>query len=197
MPIKLSCPDLEINGPIVFGSCNACPTKQHPSPEDCYPQAMVEGIVFAYFNNNWKPVTGDEWTLREAEITCKELGYPLAMGIPTLQELWANWNGSLNECGESESGCEVYYSGDQIRDDNEYRQTLTETILKKVHCEGKENRLLDCYFPEFGPHKNPSMKVATVRCGFKPHSSCGTNATEVSSLTTIPNNSLCIKNSTT
>lgn len=197
MPIRLSCPDC-----VQWGSCTTCSKKQHPSPTDCSPQAVVEGIVFANYNNKWLPITGEDWGKEEAKVVCGELGYPIALPgnpVPTLAQLWTNWDGSfLDDCGngplllggpsyprcslvEGGSGDLGLCTSDEISGNNLFRDTLKSTLLKKVQCVGNEKRLLDCYFPEFGPHANPSLKVATVRCGFKPHRSCpNQGSTEVS-----------------
>ena len=139
MPIRLMCPSCSRSG-----TCKMCPTKNHPRPGECSYQTSVEGIVFAYYKNEWRPVTGEGWDMNDAHVVCGELGYPLALSVPSLQTLCPNSN----------------------------NQDLKLTLLKNVQCIGNERRLLDCYFPEFGPNNNPLMKVATVRCGFKPHHSC-------------------------
>ena len=175
MPIKISCPEHVQNG-----SCNVCPQKQHPSPGDCYPRAIVEGIIFANYNNRWRPVSGEGWTIKEARIACQELGYPITLGIPTLQEVWTNWNGQY--CDNRSQAGQNLCTPQEISENIEYRQTLANTLLGRVQCIGNERRLLDCYFSEFGPHNNTLMKVATVRCGFEAHSNCTQNSltTEVS-----------------
>lgn len=192
MEIKLMCPEC-----VQWGSCTTCPRKAHPSPTDCSTQAMVEGIVFANYKNQWLPVTGEQWDIKDAQVVCGELGYPVALPVPTLGEIWTNWDGAfLEACGQgvglvtgpSYPRCSLLGEGsgaldglcmpEETEENDDFRKTLQQTFLKKVQCTGNERRLLDCYFPEFGPHDNPSMKVATVRCGFKPHRNCSrdTNA---------------------
>lgn len=191
MEIRLSCPEC-----VQWGSCTTCPRKAHPSPTDCSTQATVEGIVFANYNNQWLPVTGEGWDINDARVVCGELGYPLALPVPSLSEIWTNWDGNfLGGCGEgvgvvsgpSYPRCPLLGEGsgaldglcmpEEVEDNDDFRKTLQSTFLKKVQCTGSERRLLDCYFPEFGPHDNPSLKVATVRCGFQPHSSCSPDTT--------------------
>lgn len=187
MPIRVSCPEC-----VQWGSCKACSNKIHPNPTDCTPQVAIEGVVFANYENTWTPVSGDGWDKTDSEIVCGELGYPIAFDPPTFQELWTNWDGNyLSGCGdgpgvfngpnypkcdlvvESTAGSGLgVCTSTEVNENNAFRSLLQHTLLKKVQCEGKERRLLDCYFPEFGPHSNPSLKAATVRCGFKPHTSC-------------------------
>lgn len=185
MDVRLSCPEC-----VQWGSCTTCPRKPHPRPTDCSTQATIEGIVFANYNNQWLPITGEGWDIKDAKVVCGELGYPVALPVPSLPEIWTNWDRSfLQGCGEgglvsgpSYPRCNLLGEGsgaldglcmDIEKDENDdYRKTLETTLLKKVQCVGSERRLLDCYFPEFGPHENPSMNVATVRCGFKPHQDC-------------------------
>ena len=198
MPLRLSCPKCVQNG-----TCSVCPKKPHPSPDECSPQVTVEGILFASYNNQWMPVSGRNWNMQNAQVACGELGYPLALGIPTLEELWPNWNGEFlkkyNNCGAmvgsgtmlnvpnypkcafEEERNTIILGPDcnqlEIAENQRYGEGLKRTMLQKVQCTGRERRLLDCYFPEFGPHGSPLMEVAMVRCGFKPHQNCGKNAT--------------------
>lgn len=186
MAVRLSCPDC-----VQWGSCTTCPRKQHPNPTDCSTQATVEGIVFANYNDQWLPVTGEDWDIKDAQVVCGELGYPVALPVPSLGEIWTNWDGSfLQGCGEgvgltsgpSYPRCHLLGEGsgaldglcmrEELDENDDFRMILESTFLKKVQCIGNERRLLDCYFPEFGPHYNPSIKIATVRCGFKPHTNC-------------------------
>ena len=178
MPIKLSCPDSPQGG-----SCKICPDKMHPKPGDCSVQPAVEGFVFASYGDKWHPVSANGFGLKEAKVVCGELGYPLALGLPQPEELWSNWDGLyLQNCedegsGEFGSTCNV----DEVSENDEYRNELFTTLLKRLDCVGNERRLLDCYFSEFGPYAAEGVQVAAVRCGFKPHHACNTNtsATEV------------------
>ena len=186
MPIRLSCPEC-----VQWGSCTTCPRKAHPSPTDCSTQATVEGIVFADYNGQWLPVTGEGWDIKDARVVCGELGYPVALPVPSLSEIWTNWNGGfLSGCGggvglisgPSYPRCDLLGEGsgaldglcmqEEIDENDVFRNLLDSALLTKVQCVGNEKRLLDCYFSEFGPHPNPSLSVATVRCGFKPHTNC-------------------------
>lgn len=96
LPIRLSCPESSS-----CDSCKACADKAYPHPRDCLPQRAVEGIVEVYYKNEWRPVSSEGWDRRSANVVCGELGYPLTMGIPPMDELWCNWN---NDCIGSGSG---------------------------------------------------------------------------------------------
>ena len=171
LPVRLSCPQFTARG-----SCKACPSKRHPDPSDCRTQVAVEGIVEVFYNNTWRPVTAEGWDNESAEVVCGELGYPIAFGSgPTLATLWPNWDGKA--CVDGGSG-QLAIDCDPLENEA-FRERLRSTFLKKVECLGSEHRFLDCYFPEFGPHSNPSLQVATVRCGFLPHSSCYSPTVEV------------------
>ena len=174
LPLRLSCPTYNEDG-----SCKVCPAKQHPDPDDCYPQVSVEGIVEVYYNDRWRPVSADGWDIKDAKVACGELGYPIALGVPELDVLWPNWNGS-----HTISACEVGSTAEQCdpfvnMENKAFRERLKSTFLKKVDCSGKEHGLINCYIPEFGPHDNPSLSVATVQCGYLPHQSCYSDSVEV------------------
>ena len=178
MPIRLSCPRYTTGG-----TCNACPSQ--PDPDNCTSQVAVEGIVEALYKNQWAPVSAEGWDENNARVACGELGYPVSFGSgPSLDTLWPNWNGTqYSSCGDG-SG-QVTCDAFAIVENNAFRTRLRSTLLKKVDCTGAEYRLLNCYFPEFGPHSNPSMRVATVRCGFLAHSSCYGASVEVSTCMSI------------
>ena len=174
-PLRLSCPDHNENG-----SCSECPSgsKLQPAPADCFVQPAVEGIVEALYKGVWRPVSGTSWDVRDARVACGELGYPLALATPPLSELWPNYDGSSphSDCsGSDETLCNVVEDSEK-----DFRMTLQHSYLKRVECIGSESRILDCYFPEFGPQA-VNFNVATVRCGYRPHQSCQ-NGTEVSLL---------------
>lgn len=178
MPIRLSCPRYTQSG-----SCNACPEKQHPNPEDCAPQVAAEGFIEALYNDEWRPVTAEGWNEKSARVACGQLGYPFAYAPPSMEELWTNWDGlyaaSLAGSGRGSGEGTPVDPFHQLENDA-FRMKLEKTYLEKVDCTGKERQLLDCYFPGFGPLANPSLQVATVKCGFLPHKSCYSESAEVS-----------------
>ena len=203
MAVRVSCPDC-----VQWGSCSACPTRRHSSPDDCTNLDGVQGIVFAQYNDEWHPVTGDGWDIKDSQVVCAELGYPVALPPPSLASLWTNWNGNfLNRCGRlnglftgptypscqdkdpSSSGGGSGGEGlidaglctqSEIAGNNAFRSLLGKTLLKGVACDGHEKRLLDCYFPVFGPFEVQELNVATVKCAFTPHPSCPNSSPEVS-----------------
>lgn len=194
MHLRLSCPQCTQNG-----QCSPCPKKIHPSPTDCSVETAVEGIVFAQYNNEWYPVTGEGWDVNAAQVVCKELGYPIALPSPSLSELWTNWDGKFidndscgllggtvayPECSMSESlgsgGSSVDACKMEVEENSEFRDQLKKRLLSRVYCEGVESKLLNCYFQEFGPFESPELSesnVATVRCALKPHVDCTRNDT--------------------
>lgn len=198
MPVMVSCP-----GCTQWGNCTTCSKKSFPSPTDCEEQAAVEGFVFAQYEGEWYPVTAEGWDIRDAQVICGELGYPVAFPVPTMDDVWTNWDGRfLKSCGTgsglitgpSYPKCDLEAIGEgsgegnglldglcteqEINDNAGFREKLGSTLLTNVQCVGNEKRLLDCYFPKFGPNSNPSLSVARVKCGFKPHPSCETSTTE-------------------
>ena len=162
LPVRLSCPGYKQRG-----SCKPCSNKKHASPEECYPKAVVQGIVEVYYDKKWKPVSADGWNQKSARVVCNQLGYPEAYGSPSLAELWTNWD--ARHCTGYASQC----NRNEIKDNDDFRKKMRSTWLKKLDCTGAEGKLLDCYFQEFGPNDNSNYhQVATVRCGFALHHSC-------------------------
>ena len=161
MPMRLNCP-----GHVQNGSCKACSNKKRSNPGECRLEAAVQGIVEAFYDNEWKPLSLDGWNTKSARVVCNELGYPEAYGTPTLDQLWSNWDGGY--CDNANNSC----TAEEMKDNKNFRGRLNSTWLKGLDCTGGEGRLLDCYFREFGPNANPTLQVATVRCGFRLHPDC-------------------------
>ena len=172
MPVRLSCP-VHNNG-----SCTVCPEERGPVPGDCTARPAAEGIVEAFYNSKWRAVTSKGWNMDAANVVCGELGYPLALGIPTLRELWPNFDGSACNASSGATGYD-YCSAEAVAENSAYRSGHLSVYLQPLTCTGVENRLLDCYYPAFGPVTNPTLRVATVRCGFQPHQSCLGSKNEV------------------
>ena len=166
LPIRLSCPEYSS-----CGSCKVCADKKFPDPTDCLPKTAVEGIVEVFYNNEWHPISKDGWDMNSASVACGELGFPLVMSIPTLDELWCNWK---DECVGSGSG---FLGNDKECTANEdFRNRLKKSWIRGLECTGMESKFLDCFFESFGPTFSSSISnVATVRCGYAPHSQCNIN----------------------
>ena len=179
LPVRLSCPKYVQNG-----TCNTCPDKQHPAPTDCaVNQPAVEGIVEVFHGEVWRPVLGDRWSIEASRVVCGELGYPVAFSPPALSVLWANWNGHyLSGCDSGSGGDSADPNCDSFHavENDAFRQRLRSALLNDLECSGKESQLLSCYFGGVGVVDNPSMEVATVKCGFFPHSGCFSGNAEVS-----------------
>lgn len=172
LPVRLSCPPLK-----TCGSCNTCAAKVFPDPDDCSPQEAVEGIVEVLYDDKWHPVSKDGWDLNSANVVCGELGYPLAMGIPTLDELWCEWNGIDSGCFGSGFGIE--FDQDECELNADFRGRMKTSWIRELECNGMENKLNDCYLKEWGPTTSSVMNVATVRCGYASHPECNINNTNI------------------
>ncbi len=176
LPIRLSCPEVSS-----CGSCQVCAQKTFPNSNDCEVQSAVEGIVEAYYNDEWHPVSSDGWDMSSANVVCGELGYPLAMSIPTMEELWCNWNTLESSCFGSGMDPNLL---EDCQSDAQFRTRMRSAWIRELECSGMESRLLDCYFKEWGPTNSSSvsMNVATVRCGYSPHPECSKDNEEEVSL---------------
>lgn len=161
LPVRLSCPECNDGG-----FCKACPDKRHPDPTDCLTQVAVRGIVEVEVDGVWGPISAETWGVYEAKVACGQLGYPLAYKIPDLEEIWPNYN--VSEEGNAGTQC----SEESISQSEIFRARLASTLFRGVDCSGKESNLLQCVFTGIGPEPNPSLRVATVQCGFYPHHNC-------------------------
>ena len=168
--IRLSCPLRN----AFNGSCKACPNQRSPAPKQicAAAQPAVEGIVQVFYGGQWGSVASKAWSMKDANVVCGELGYPLALGIPTLQELWPNFDGSACSASSGANGTAAPCDSVTVAENNQFREGLRSVYLQTVKCTGAETRLLDCYFSAIGPASNPSFTVATVRCGFQPPPAC-------------------------
>lgn len=160
IPVRLSCPQCNVGG-----SCKACPDKIHPDPTDCLPRSVVKGIVEVQVNGVWGTISGEGWGWTEATIVCGQLGYPMAYYSTytrSLDVLWPNYT------SESDEEC----IGDALNATQSLRDNLSHTLLQGVDCSGRESTLHECYIAGVGSKPNPSQVVATVQCGFFPHTEC-------------------------
>ena len=138
-------------------TCNNKAIKHGPSASNCEPSMHVEGIVEVYYNDTWQLISTDGWDDDDISVVCGQLGYPLGFGtIPDIKN---------NETKQ------------------EKRESNSTVLMKEVECTGGEIELRLCDHYGWGPFENPSGKVATVRCGFKPHWSCGNRSEQVSNWT--------------
>ena len=166
LPIRLSCPEYQ-----QLGSCQNCSDKPHAAEGECSQQAAVEGVVTVFHEGKWYPINGQGFGIEEARVVCGELGFPLALSNPSLEELWTNHNGEYCSGQGPGSGMAICTTR-EIFENDEYRNKLGQVLLKDLDCVGGERQLNDCYFSEFGPNPNSGLNVATIRCGFKPHQLC-------------------------
>ncbi len=167
LPLRLSCPSSS-----TCGSCKVCADKKFPDPDDCFPRRAVEGIVEAYYNNEWRPVSNNGWDMSSANVVCGQLGFPLTLSIPSMDQLWCNWEDTCDGSGQ-ESGS---LNDKECIANEEFRERLKLSWLKGIECTGTENELLKCFFESFGPLSTNSIdNVATVRCGYIPHPDCFSN----------------------
>lgn len=160
IPVRLSCPQCNVGG-----SCKSCPEKTHPDPTDCLPQSVVKGIVEVQVNGVWGTISGEGWGWTEATIVCGQLGYPMAYYSSSSRRLDVLWP---NYASESDEDC----VGDALNETQSLRGNLSYTLLQGVDCSGRESNLHECYIAGVGSKPNPSQDVATVQCGFFPHTEC-------------------------
>ena len=162
LPVRLRCPACNEGG-----SCKACPDKQHPASTDCLPQSAVKGIVEVQIDGIWGTVSDEGWGWTEAAVVCGQLGYPLAYYSShsrSLDVLWPNYASGI--------GPETQCNDEALEETAALRSRLNNTLLQGVDCTGRESILRECYIAGVGSQPNPSQTVATVHCGFFPHTDC-------------------------
>ena len=151
MPVRLVCP--------YDKSCKNKAIKHGPDASECEPSMHVEGIVEVYYNNTWQLISADGWDDDDVNVVCGQLGYPLGFG--TVRKI----KNMLN------NGTKV-----KRRERRQFNEKMSKVLMKEVECIGTERHLRLCSHYGWGPFDNPKSKVATARCGFKPHLSCGNEA---------------------
>lgn len=55
---------------------------------------LNEGVVQVYLNETWGTVCGDQWTMKEANVVCRQLGYSEATRLANTGE-FSRVNGSV------------------------------------------------------------------------------------------------------
>ena len=171
LPVRLTCPKCT-NSSI----CKTCPNKQHPHQSNCCEQPTVAGIVEVQVNGVWGPISVNGWGTNEATVVCGQLGYPISFPSgsqpPTIEDIWPE-HSELTEVssGMPESLNEDCYQS-HYEDLKNLGQSFSYSFLQGLQCSGKESQLLNCSMSGVGPQPNPSHRVATVRCGFRPHYNC-------------------------
>ena len=151
MPIRLICP--------YNGSCNNKAIKRGPDTNECEPSVHVEGIVEVYYNNSWQLVSADGWDDADVNVVCGQLGYSLGFGtVPKIKNI-------LNNSTKVKR-----------RERRQFNEKTSTVLMKEVECTGTERHLRLCSHFGWGPFENQKGKVATARCGFKPHVSCNNEA---------------------
>ena len=151
MPVRLVCPYNK--------TCNNTARKRGPDPNECSSSVHVEGIVEAYYNNSWWFIAAEDWDDADVNVVCGQLGYPLSFGTVS------NFDSILH------NGTKV-----KISEKKSFNRTLSKVLMIDMECSGIEKELRLCYHFGWGPFDNPSGKVATARCGFKPHLSCSNDS---------------------
>jgi len=147
LPVRLACP--------YNRTCGNVARKRGPDPGECTPSVHVEGIVEVYYKEKWWFMSAAGWDNNDVNVVCGQLGYPMAFGtVSDIEDII--YNKTMIKKTEKES----------------FNKRLSQVIMKEVDCTGIERQLRLCYHFGWGPFENPSGKVATARCGFKPHLSC-------------------------
>ena len=158
MPVRLSCPyDMPC-------SKNKS-TKRGPEPDECNPSVHVEGVVEVFYNEMWQLISTEGWDDKDISVVCGDLGYPLGFGTVSDYQALVDNGTTIKK-----------------RHKKAFNNRTSQVLMKKVECTGGERELRLCHHFGWGPFDNPGRKVATARCGFKAHPSCGNNSKQVSTL---------------
>ena len=179
LPVALSCPENK-----QLGSCKNCSDQAARIEQDCVHRPAVQGIATILHKGQRYPINGQGFGPEEARVVCGELGFPVALGTLTLEELWTNFDGNYCSHLSASSGSSMGLCGSQeVLENDHYRDTLSQVlVLKDLECIGGEGHLADCHFSELKVESSASLQLATVRCGFNLPKSCSSStSTEVKS----------------
>lgn len=156
LPVRLTCP---YNKPC----SKVKATKRGPEPGECYPSVHVEGVVEVFYNESWQLISTEGWDDKDISVVCGELGYPLGFGTASDYQALLDNGTTIKK-----------------RHRKAFSIRTSKVLMTKVQCTGNERQLRLCPHHAWGPFDNPGGKVATARCGFKAHPSCGSNPQQVS-----------------
>ena len=146
LPTRLTCP------PNHQGTCNTCPSGNSP--------IAVQGIVEELQDGQWRPVSGQKWTIDSAHTVCGEIGFPRAVSIPSLTTLWPDWLSCTQQLSEDlSSGEKPIACSTEQRD---YLEYLRNTSVHHIECQG------GCCFLSrtFLRTSLVNVSVATVACAY-------------------------------
>ena len=185
LPVRLTCPPC-----TELTTCRTCPIQIHPAMSDCRAQPAVAGIVEVMVNGVWGPISAEGWDLNDATVVCGQLGYPTTYPQgsppPSIDEVWPQYRQLLETsflpgsgAPESQSLLLDECSETHLNELELLIQKFSSSLLQGVLCLGTESELLSCSMRGVGSKPNPSRGVAAVRCGFKPHFNCLSEARKV------------------
>ena len=115
---------------------------------------VSSGRVEIYYNDEWGTVCDDHWTMNEANVVCRELGFPgqSAINITILLLLFVYYH---------------YISGAQeggALSNAQFGPGVGHIWLDDVNCQGSEYFLSQCSHQPFGVHDCRHNEDAGVIC---------------------------------